>query len=105
MAYNQSSTGTYNRNSYQKTGATKGATAHVAGDTTEKKKALFTTGLFRPTKEGVKSLGSVQVKEAITIPAGSYINIYEVDDKSRFKNADTAPDFTLKVTEGKLKSN
>lgn len=61
------------------------------------RKKIFATGLFAPNKEGVKSIGSVQVKEEIVIPAGSYLNLYEADRKS-----DTHPVFTLSVTEGSL---
>lgn len=59
---------------------------------------LFSTGLFAPNKEGVKSIGSVQVKEDVVIPAGSYINLYENDKKT----SDKSPMFNLSVTEGKL---
>lgn len=64
------------------------------------KKAIFRTGLFSPNKEGVKSIGSVQLKEDVTLPAGSYINLYENTDRK----SDTSPAFTVSVTEGKLKS-
>jgi len=63
------------------------------------KKVIFSTGLFAPTKEGVKSIGSVQVKEDVTIPAGSYINLYENDKRDK----ETSPMFKLSVTEGKFK--
>jgi hypothetical protein len=63
------------------------------------KKAIFTTGLFAPNREGVKSIGSVQIKEDIVLPAGSYINLYEADKKD-----DKSPAFRMSVTEGKLAS-
>lgn len=62
------------------------------------RKKIFATGLFAPNKDGVKSIGSVQVKEEIVIPAGSFINLYEADRKS-----DSHPVFTLSVTEGLVK--
>lgn len=91
----------YTRTNY--TSHTK-ATPKLAGGAKPSRATIYQTGLFKPTKEGVKSLGSIQVKEDVVIKAGSYINLYEVDDKSKFKNPDNAPDFTLKITEGKLSS-
>lgn len=80
----------------------KAAPAVAAKGPTTRKPALFSTGLFSPTKEGVKAIGSVQVKEAITIPAGSYINLYENDKAPA--NGGVAPAFRLQVTEGVLKA-
>lgn len=79
------------------------STPSVAGKASNggRKAALFSTGLFAPTKEGVKSIGSVQVKEEIVIPAGSYINLY---DNTADRKSDTSPSFRLQVTEGKLKA-
>jgi hypothetical protein len=62
------------------------------------RKSLYKTGLFAPNKEGVKSIGSVQVKEDVVIPAGSYINLYENDKRTSEKS----PMFSLSITEGKL---
>ncbi len=84
-----------------KFGSTRAATpaaGTLAGKTPRKK--LFSTGLFAPNKEGVKSLGSVQVKEDVMIPAGSYINLYENDKRT----SDTSPVFNISITEGKLKA-
>lgn len=61
---------------------------------------IFQTGLFAPNKEGVKAIGNVQVKEDITIPAGSYLNLYEADQKTPGKG----PVFRVTVTKGSLKS-
>jgi hypothetical protein len=58
---------------------------------------ILRTGLFAPTKEGAKSIGSIQLKEAVNLPAGSYINLYEAERKN-----DKSPVFTLTVKEGKL---
>lgn len=97
MAYQSQQSRT--QGSYSKTSSV--APAAGKGPTT-RKPALFSTGLFSPTKEGVKAIGSVQVKEAITIPAGSYINLYENDKAPA--NGGVAPAFRLQVTEGVLKS-
>ena len=76
------------------------AAARPAAPTTgERIPPIFSTGLFRPTKEGVKSLGSVQVKEDLHIPAGSYINLYPVD-----KEGENLPAFKLSITVGKKKA-
>lgn len=63
---------------------------------TGKAETVFKTGLWK--KEGGKSLASVQVKEAITIPAGSYLNLFENDKKN-----DKGPDFTISVRTGTVK--
>ena len=65
------------------------------GNATGSRNVLFRTGLFKSDKEGVKSLASALVKEAITIPAGSYINLYANDDKK----TDASPDFSITVVE------
>lgn len=85
MAY-----GTMNRSNVSSSKPTTEGTARPA--------AIFSTGLFAPTKEGVKSLGNIQVKEDVTIPAGSYINLYDVEKKN-----DKSPAFRIQVTAGKLK--
>lgn len=72
-----------------------------AGGVKAPRKKLFSTGLFAPNKEGVKSLGSVQVKEDVMIPAGSYINLYENDKRT----SDKAPIFNISVTEGVLRNS
>lgn len=60
--------------------------------------AIFSTGLFAP-REGSKSIATVQLKEAVTLPAGSYINMYEAETKVEGK-----PIFRLQVRPGQLKS-
>lgn len=89
MAYQGNNRGTYSGN----------RPAQAPAAPAVKKQSIFSTGLFAPTKEGVKSLGSIQVKEDVTIPAGSYINLYTND-----KKGDNMPVFRLSVTEGKLKA-
>ena len=69
-----------------------------AGSST-KSDALFSTGLFAPDKEGSKALGTVKVKETITIPAGSYINLYENDRRKTDKD----PMFKLQIREATKK--
>lgn len=75
----------------------KPATAAASG--TGRAPAILSTGLFTPNKEGVKSIGSVQVKEDVLIPAGSFINLYPNDRKSK----DNDPTYKLTVTAGKKK--
>lgn len=58
---------------------------------------VFKTGLFK--SEGGKTLASVQVKEDITIPAGSYINLFENEQKT-----EKHPMFTISVRTGVLKT-
>lgn len=89
----------YGRNN---TGTTRGAAP--AAVTTNKATGpaagtLFTTGLFAPLSEKSKAIGTVQIKETITIPAGSYLNLYQVDQP---KN-DKSPIFRMQVREGVLK--
>lgn len=74
MAYGNS--GTQNRNN-QKPVVQK--TAAVAGTMTQKKDSVFRTGLFKPKFDDAKNVAEVLVKEAITIPAGSRIKLYEVE--------------------------
>lgn len=68
---------------------------------------VFKTGLWVKTDKETgevipsKSLASVQLKEAVTIPAGSYINLFQ-NDKRPGKEA-TDPDFTINVRTGTLK--
>lgn len=66
----------------------------------DKAEPLLSTGLFAPDKESKsKAIGSVKVKEAITIPAGSYINLYENDRRK----SDTDPVFRLQIREATKK--
>lgn len=59
--------------------------------------ALYSTGLFAPDGDKSKAVGTVKVKETITIPAGSYINLYENDRRKDDKD----PVFKLQVRAGK----
>lgn len=62
---------------------------------------IYSTGLFRPDPNKSKALAGIQVRETVTIPAGSFINVYEVEaDK---KKSDKSPDFRLMIKPGKLK--
>ena len=62
--------------------------------------ALLNTGLFAP-EEGSpsKAIASVKLKEGVTIPAGSYINLYENDRRKK----DSDPQFKLQIREAKKK--
>lgn len=71
----------------------------AVSSTSDRPKAILSTGLFTPTKEGVKAVGSVQLKEDVTLPAGSYINLYVNEDRK----SDSSPAFKIQVTPGKLK--
>ena len=62
------------------------------------KPALLSTGLFKPENGKSKAIGTVKLKEGITIPAGSYINLYEVENRK-----DTSPVFRLQVREAVAK--
>ena len=73
MAYGNS--GTQNRTNTQKPVAK----AAVAQGTMVKKDSVFRTGLFKPKFDDAKNVAEVLVKEAITIPAGSRIKLYEVE--------------------------
>lgn len=93
MAYNQSQG---NRGNFRQPQAASSAPRPAAAG--DRPKAIFSTGLFAPTKEGVKSLGNVQLKEDITLPAGSYINLYPVE-----RTKDSSPVYKIQVTPGKRK--
>lgn len=73
------------------------ATAAATG--TVKVENIYSTGLWK--QEGGRSLASVQVREDITIPAGSYINLFETTDDMRRENS---PDFRITVRPGVLKA-
>lgn len=61
--------------------------------------ALLSTGLFAPDREGSKAVATVRIKEAVTIPAGSYINLYE-SDRSK---GEKSPMFRLQIREATKK--
>ncbi len=96
MAYGKQYSGGANKAS----GAAKAATGGPA-----KVENILRTGLFTPTGEKVIEglMGSVQLKESVTLPAGTWINLYE-NDKSRSKNPDAAPDFNLQFRPGVVKA-
>lgn len=102
---NQPKTNTYQRTNAPTHGSNTATKGNMGAQTTEKvyKEPLYKTGLFKSNREGVRSMASVQVKKEITIPAGSYINLYSVDDKSNFQDPSKAPDFSIQITEGTLK--
>jgi hypothetical protein len=60
---------------------------------------LWSTGLFSSDK----SMATVQVREDITIPAGSYINIYQNEAGAKTQSGKDAPPFKLTVKAGVLK--
>lgn len=93
MAYQ---TGTKYSGSANRTAAPAAAKPAAAG----KVENIYATGLW--AKEGAKSLCSVQVKEDVTIPAGSYINIFQ--NAQEDKKSETSPDFKLTVRPGVLKT-
>lgn len=68
----------------------------------ERKKPLLSTGLFASNRPESKVLASVFIKEEITIPAGSSINLFEyyAEKAEEMKAAGkTAPTFLLQVRE------
>lgn len=77
--------------------ASKGGTTAGAG-AGGKVENLFSTGMW--VQEKGPALASVQVREDITIPAGSYINLY---DNREDKKSEAHPDFKVTVRPGKLK--
>lgn len=99
MAYNSGTK--YSGTKNQQAGGTPRTGAAVA--TTGKRESLFSTGLFVKKDDAGNpvegaTLASVQVKEAVTIPAGSWINLYQNEPKTA-----KHPEFSIKVNAGKLK--
>lgn len=93
MAFNQTrSTTTANRSS----SVSQGTSRSTGGGSTNDNE-LFVTGMYKPNKEGVKSIASVKLKEDLNIPAGSYVNIYV----NEYKKEESHPDYKLRVTKGK----
>ena len=95
MAYTPRNTGSSSGSSFSKGGSSSSSTG-----STVKSSALVNTGLFAP-EEGSpsKAVASVKLKEAVTIPAGSYINLYENDRRKK----DSDPVFKLQIREAKIK--
>lgn len=106
MAFGQNSTGTYNKsgNNYNRTnGAANpvgGTTGKPAASTTAvegtRTPPLMRVSLSKPKNDKVKAIGSGVLKEAVTLPAGSYIDLYE-----NVSQRDGEKYFTLQVKEGK----
>lgn len=75
--------------------------ASQAGKTQSEQRVVFRTGLFAPRAGSkTKAVASVRIKEAVTLAPGQFINLYIVDDKSRFKDASKAPEFNITIVEG-----
>lgn len=81
-------------------GAPVGSTGTKPVSTTAKVENLFSTGLW--LQEKGPALASVQVKEDVTFPAGSYINLYQ--NSADEKKTAVHPDFKITVRPGKLKA-
>lgn len=62
--------------------------------------AVFSTGLFRPKNAASKAIGTIQIKEDVVLKAGSYINLYEVENPK----SDSHPIFRMQVRAGQLKA-
>ena len=90
------------RNSGSNSNVTHG-TAQAASKPVQKEAgksdALFSTGLFAPSNSDSKAIATIKLKEAVTLPAGSYINLYESDKKS-----DKSPLFKMQVRAGIVKA-
>lgn len=95
MAYTPRNTGSSSTGSSFSKGASSSGTVSKS-----KIEALVNTGLFAP-EEGSpsKAIASVKLKEEVTIPAGSYINLYENDRRKK----DSDPVFKLQIREAKKK--
>lgn len=102
MAYqNQNQSGNYRKPVQQSAPARAAAVSTTAGSS-ERPAPLFSTGLFAPNKDGVKSIGGVQLKEAINLPAGSFINLYTVEPREGDKP--NGPVYRIQVMPGTLKA-
>lgn len=96
MAYGQQSNS--NRGGYS---SNRTNSSNSSSDVVSKAKYILRTGMFepKPGKDGkvAKALASIQLKESVTLPAGSYVSLYEAERKN-----EKSPIFTLAVKEGKL---
>lgn len=93
MAYTGTSNNSNQGNRMNNSGAGRQVAAAASGgngDDSKRVEALFTTGLFKPEKG--QALGTVRIKSALTIPAGSYLNLYTVDEPK-----DQGPIYRLQV--------
>lgn len=104
MAYQQNNRGSFSNNTRPAAPAAKGPTQ---GD--KKSDIIFSTGMFpgRAKQDGSPSkvLGEVQLKEDLTIPAGSRLKLIPVDPSRYSDKAKAVPVYQLMVTEGQLRSN
>jgi hypothetical protein len=90
-----------NRGSMNSTQRTAAPVASTTGGTNGKVAALWATGLFAPHAESKSpAIGTIQVKEDVLIPAGSYINLFQNDKRS----SDKSPLYRIQVRAGKLRS-
>lgn len=94
MAYGQQQ----GRSNY---GQGKPATAPAAAPAFEKTEAVFITGVFEPKvkKEGSRTLGTIQLKEAVTLPANSILKVMAVDP-SKYAKGKKVPAYLIIVNEG-----
>lgn len=79
---NNNRSGGYGNNTRGTTAAAPAA-ARTEG---EKSDALLSTGLFTPKNPDSKAVASVQIKEAVTLSAGSVIHLLPVDPTKYKKN-------------------
>ena len=98
MAYNASKTYSGNQNRTPAATSTKAVAPTMKSASGAKVEDIFRTGLW--AQEGGKSLATVQVRQDITIPAGSYINLYQTDAEHK---TEKSPDFKITVRPGVLK--
>lgn len=95
MAY-----GNNNRPTFSKAGTSSSNSTSTATARPKAAGVVLSTGLFAPDREGSKALATVRVKEAVTIPAGSYINLYE----NQKKTSDKSPLFNIQVRQATKKA-
>lgn len=104
MAYQQNNRGSFSNNNTRS--AAPAAKGPAAGD--KKSDIIFSTGMFpgRAKQDGTPSkvLGEVQLKEDLTIPAGSRLKLIPVDPSRYSDKAKAVPVYQLMVTEGQLRS-
>jgi len=72
------------------------AAAAPAKQTRKTEDEVFSTGLFAG-KPGSPMVASVLIKEDVTIPAGSYINLFQNEPGKKTSTGKDAPPFRLSV--------
>lgn len=72
---------TFGNRSFGNKSATSTASKSV-GSGSGDSEVILSTGLFTPSNKNSKALATIQVKEAVTIPAGAYINVYQNEQKT-----------------------